>query len=378
MKEFASPFLRPAQAPRSRTRIAHRFCAPHTLGFQLATPRRALGVMHALMLGLALALPGHTAYAQTPAQQPTAGATPSAKDVRGRVTGRILNAPAGTDLTGTRVVLLRLFLDAEGRPQTQPVTMYETKADGEYTFPDIVVEAKSIYQIGVRYQERLVGSETFAFPAGEREVTMNLHIPQLTTDATGVSIEEALIAVEPARGGVWVTEVIHFQNAGRNVVDRSKNPLTLELPSGAEKLEMLRLDTLEGSHELVGLKLLIFGNLPPGRFTLAYRYNRGVSLGSFTLTKGYPFSTQMLTVLVPEKALHVSHARLNPHEQQEIQGTRFDAWVARELVTGDRLDISISGIPVVQALYLFPAGGFLLLMSGVVLWFLRGRLKSAA
>ncbi len=55
----------------------------------------------------------------------------------------------------------------------------------------------------------------------------------------------------------------------------------------------------------------------------------------------------------------------------------YSVWTREEPTTQSPLEITLSGLPIGQWILLFPAGGFLLVMGGLVAWFLRRRLGGA-
>jgi hypothetical protein len=341
----------PARSPR--------FCRPR------ARPRRT-GAAALLLAALLLA---GTAGAQS---------APKAEAVRGRVMGTIQGAPEGVNLAGTRVVLVQFRISDEGQPKGQPIRSETVGADGKYAFTDVPIEPRTVYQVGATVGSQVVGSQPFTFPAGEREVLLDLHYPRLVTDSSAVRIEQGLIAVEPRRGALLVTEVLHLINPGENVIEGVQRPLELSLPAAADKLEFLREIEESNGHERLGGKLLIYGNLEPGRTTVAFRYRLPVWLGSVELSKQYPHGVARLSVLSPEGSLRLHDERFTPQGTQTLGDAQYDSWVATDIPARQRISVHLSGVPVRQEIYLIPTAGFAVLMAGVVVWFLRRRLRGAS
>ena len=352
MTTFRRSLRGSASAPASRFDALPPLSRPAGLG--------ALRLVPALLVLAVLALP-----APLPAQAP--GGT-------GEVTGAIQDVPEGVALEGTRVVLVQFRISDEGQPKSQPVQSQTVGADGRYAFQAVPIEPRTVYQVGATVGGQVVGSQPFTFPAGERQVLLNLHYPRVVSDSSAVRIEEGLVAVEPRRGAVWVTEVLHLVNGSGDTVEGVRRPLEFILPSGAGKVEMLR-EVQDGTgHERLGNKLLVYGNLEPGRTTVAFRYNLPVWLGAAKLSLQYPHVVGRLSVLVPEGSLRVGAPRFNPAEPQSFDKSRFDVWAATDLPAQESVQVRFSGVPVRQEVYLIPVGGFVLLMAGVVIWFLRRRL----
>jgi hypothetical protein len=311
-----------------------------------------------------------------------AGLTPRAAQAQaaplGQVTGSIQGAGADADFTGTQVVLLQFKLDEKGQPKGAPIQTQESTKDGHYSFTKVPIESKSVYQIGARYNGKMLGSEPFTFPDGHRDVKLDLHIPALSTDSSGLRIEEAVFAVEPHRGAVWVTEVLHLDNPTQNEIEGLRNPMELALSDRAEQFQMLRQDQENGDFKRSGDKLLVYGNIRPGPTTIAFRYRLPVALGVVDLRKRYPHPIGTVTVLTPAGSLKMRGSRFNPHEAQEIQGVKYDTWVTDHVSAGEILEVRLSGVPARQEIFLLPTAAFLLVMAGIVFWFFRRRLAPQA
>ena len=330
----------------------------------LATLRRpfAAAMLALLLAPLLCLLPG------------TSGRAAAQDASRGRITGTIEDAPVGVTVAGARVVLVQFKLDGKGVPKGQPIREATVDAQGSFRIDDVPIEPQTVYQVGASVGEQVVGSQPFTFPEGKRNMELALHYPRLVSDASGVRIEEGLIAVEPRRAGVWVTEVLHLVNPGQDIIEGVQRPMELNLPSGAEKLEIVRELQSRNGHERLGNKLLFYGNLEPGNSTVAYRYHLPVWLGTVELNKTYPHAVKMLSVLTPEGTLRLLGQRFEARPMQTIDGKRFSAWAATDIAAGQSIAVRMSGVSMRQEVYLVPTGGFAVLMVGVVIWFLRRRL----
>lgn len=306
------------------------------------------------------------------------GAAAAQEGGEGSVSGRLIGNPEKNSLEGATVILLMYKLGEEGKPKGGPVGRVQAGAGGGFTFTGIPVDRQGVYQLGSRVDGSLVTSEYFTFPDGQTTVVHDLTIPELSDDISSLGVGLALFALEPHRGGVAVTEVLHFDNPGHKVMDLSKEPLRLSLPSGAEELNMMKLEFKEPKHEQLGETLLVFGKIPPGRVTMAFRYNLPVWTGAFELSKSYPFAVEHVRVLAPKGSLEIRGAVLTPQESDTLGGVVYDAWEGGKIAAGETLFITAGGLPVKQELLLLPLAGFLLVMAGVVIWFIMGRLGSPA
>jgi len=323
-----------------------------------------MATLAALLLGTFLMAGSQTALGQ---------AAPT-----GKVSGRILGLKPGESGKGAKVVLVKFTLDEKGQPQGNPIQMQDADANGGYTFENVPIEAHSLYQLGTRIDGNLVPSESFTFPEGKRTITLNLRVPEIVTDNTSVRIVQALIALEPQVGSVWVTDVVHMENPTKNVIEGTKTPLELTVPENAENLEVIRQDQQQGSHQRLGSKLLIFGNLQPGITTVAYRYRMPVLLGTLTIEKSYPRAVSEMIVLSPAGMLKVSSDRLDARETRVIEKQSYDVWGGANLAPEGKVRITAAGVPLQQAWLLAPFALFFVIMAGVVIWYLRRRLPTVS
>jgi hypothetical protein len=293
------------------------------------------------------------------------------------IDGRVLGVPPGAERAGLQVELLRFQLDAQGNPQATTLQTRALSGDDGFRFEQVLIVEGAVFQVRLRVAERQVESEPFTFPAGQQEVALELQVPSPGSPGLGIHVEEGLIAVEPIRGAVQITEVLHFRNPTGAAANGAEAPLELTLPEGAQGLQMLRNLAENGQYDRLGDKLVVYAPLPPGRATLAFAYRLPVWLGTATLEKRYPHDLNVLSVLYPEGALKLQGAGFTKMESQQIQGTRYDAWVARSLAANAAVVVRLSGVPYRQEVFLASIVLFLLPMAGVVVWFLRARLRFA-
>jgi hypothetical protein len=272
---------------------------------------------------------------------------------------------------------LRFQLDGQGNPQGTSLQTYPLSGEGGFRFEQVPIVEGAVYRVRLHLPGRQVDSEPFTFPAGEREVALELRVPPADGSGGGIHVEEGLIAIEPTRGAVHITEVLHFRNATGASANGALEPLELTLPDGAEGLQMLRNLSEDGQFDRVGNKLLVYAPIPQGRATLAFAYRLPVWLGTVTLEKRYPHDLNVLSVLSPSGVLKVQGAGLMEMGSQQIQDTRYDAWSTRSVAANVPVLLRFSGVPFRQELFLASILLFLLPMAGVVVWFLRSRLGPA-
>ncbi|MBI4081953.1 MAG: hypothetical protein HY423_05015 [Candidatus Lambdaproteobacteria bacterium] len=318
----------------------------------------------ALLAGL-LALPAAAGDAAEPQQTR-----------QGKVLGRIVGDDARGPLVGATVVLLRFQLDEKGNPKGGPIGKQASGASGTYAFTNVPVDERSVFQLGTRIDGKLVSSQPFTFPEGQLEVTYNLTLPEALGPQGGLRIGQALLAVEPAVGRVWITEVLHLENPSAQALDRREQPIALRLPVRADTLEMMR-QAPEGRFERVGPKLLLFGRLQPGSNTVAFRYRVGAPLGGLTLDMQYPLPAAEFIVLAPQGSLEVSGNDLQARGTQTVSNSSYDAWGRSGLAAETAMQVQVRGVPMQQAYFLVAVPVFTIALFALAIVFVRRRLKSA-
>jgi len=301
---------------------------------------------------------------------------PACAEPTARVVGRIIGA-APKEVAGAKVVLVRFKLDTQGVPQGVPVQTQAADGQGRYEFKQVPVDPRAVYKLGAAIADRLVSSDPFTFPEGKRLVQLDLHVPGLVSDPAGLHFKQALLAFEPAVGAVLVTEVLHVGNPTANVIDVANAPLELNLPAGATDLEMVRQDQEGADHTLLGQKLLVYGRIHPGETTIVFHYRVGAALGTMRADMRYPYPVDELLVLAPQGSLTLVSEQLSPGQPRKLEGASYDVWTSRQVQAQHTVALRAQGIPLRQELFLIPLLGFFAVMAGVVLWFIRRRMREA-
>ena len=303
----------------------------------------------------------------------------------GRVSGRIIAGDEVGAVGGATVVLLRFTLDESGKPQGGPISRQAAAADGSYEFTGVTIEPGAAYQLGTRVGGRLASSAVFTFPEGGGVVRQDLTVSgEVRQDLTvsgearetleGLHFGQVLLGLEPGRGEVMVTEVLHIENPSQRVVAVERPPLEIPIPAAAENLEMIRFNHPRAAHERVGGRLMITGNLVPGTTTIAYRYLLPAGLGKAVFRKRYPLPVAELLVLSPSHNLKVSGDGLAAVEDQTIEEIVYRAWGRSGIPAETAFRVTATGLPMRQEILLLPALGFFVVMAGIVGLFYRKRL----
>ena len=328
---------------------------------------KRLNPVYALMTAIiAVALAAPLAFAQD---------LPSGK---GRVIGRIIGNPEKGGFKGATVILLRFQLDEQGKPTGGPVGRVEAGEGGTYEFTNLPLDAKAVFRLGTRIDGNLVSSSVFALSESNPVATMDLVIPEVSQNLEVLGLTQALVAIETRENGLFITEVLHLRNPAPNVLDATGKPLEVMIPADAGHFEMLRLEGGEARHEVAGETLRIFTQLKPGENTIAFRYFLGATLGKLSLTKVYPMNADTVMVLSPQGGLEIQGAGLKQMDSRNIEGQMFNTWSLSAHAAGSPLVIYISGLPIAQWVFLVAMSGLLVLLVGVVVWFILVRQKRPA
>ena len=291
-----------------------------------------------------------------------------------RVSGRLDAPPAGAALEEAEVRLLGYTLGATGRIEENTLATTAPDGEGRFSFIQRVI-GRTKYRVVAHLDGAVALSRMFNRPEADGEVVQDLSFPRLVSGKSALRIPEGYIFVEPRRGAAWITEIVHFVNPTANIIEGMRQPLELSLPAGAEDFELLRPAPDQGSHERLGPKLLVYGNLPPGQNTVAFRYRLPAVLGTLALDKRYPSPVDLLTVLAPEGGLTLAGGGFSREEVRTMEKTRYDAWSKKELQAGSPVEVRLDGVPILQELILLWVAAFLAGMAGLVGWFWRTRLS---
>lgn len=297
------------------------------------------------------------------------------QDATGTVRGNIIGV-GGPLPAETPVVLLRFTLDEDGKPTGGPIARQIAAPDGSYEFRDVPLSDRAVFRLGTSLNGELIGSDLFTFPRGERELRMDLRVGGVARGHDGPAIEQALLALEPGVGRLRVTVVYHLLNAGAPR-DVGAEPLLFALPGGAEAVEVVRQDLPAGRAAVGPEGIRLSGEVPAGRFVIAYQYLLPAGWGRATIDHRVPLPTDNLIVLAQPGSVEIGGAGLTARGEQTIDEVVYNVWSQEDLPAGAVQPVRVSGLPMRQSLLLIPLAGFLVLMAGVVAWYLRHLRRTA-
>ena len=303
-------------------------------------------------------------------------ALPAQGQEKGTITGKIEGNPSRGSLKGATVVLVEFTIGADKKPKSREVGRQLAGDGGSYTFRNIPLNRKAVYRLGSKVEGQSISTEIFTFPASQTSLTMNLSLPEVKRDVSGLTMDQVLLAFEPTQGSVVVTEVFHFRNGTQSVLDTAQSPIRLPIPTKAENINVLRQDLASGGHDRVGSNIMLHGQFKQGPSTFAFNYTLPSWFGGVTLSKSYPFPIREVLVLSPEGKLAISGNQIQSLGSRKVQTATYDSWGFSGNPPGTVFSVSVKGIPIPQQVLLLSLVGFFLVMSGVVIWFLRVRMRA--
>lgn len=289
----------------------------------------------------------------------------------GKVSGRVLGLDGGKIPAGARVELIRFTMDEQGKLNGKAIAEVPLDATGTYAFATVPLGGSAVYKVAVLAGGTggTASSDPFVLTPQKPVLELDLQLRKQNPIPGGLRITEAVVFVEPIRAHVWVTEAVHI-DAPPGGVSRAGRPLELSIPKDAEELEMIQEIQPGGTHQRLGEKLLVHGDLPPGRTSLVFRYRLSAAFGNAEIVKRYPLPTHFISVLLPKGALRLKSEGFSPRDDRKIQGKTFQSWSRENVAAGAVVELAISGIPFRQEIFLAALALFLLLAAGILVWFL--------
>jgi hypothetical protein len=293
-----------------------------------------------------------------------------------------LGLDGGKIPAGAKVELIRFTMDAQGKLNGTAIAEVPLDEKGTYAFDTIPLGGNAVFKVAV-LAEGTSSSDPFVLTPEKPVLELDIQLRKQKPAHGGspiapgrLQITEAVVFVEPIRAHVWVTEAVHI-DAPPGGVSRTGRPLELSIPKDAEELEMIQEIQPGGSHQRLGEKLLVYGDLPPGRTSLVFRYRLSALFGSAEIAKRYPLPTHFISVLLPQGALRLESEGFSPRDDRKIQGKTFHSWSRENVAAGIVVELAISGIPFRQEIFLVTLALFLPLAAGILVWFLVLRVGSS-
>jgi mono/diheme cytochrome c family protein len=320
-------------------------------------------------------------------------ATVVVKEGFGTVSGTIDNQ-TGKDLPSDLKITLRGYEHDQTNPNagTQEVVTVEGVAapDGSFVFENVEMPENRIFLAEVSYQGMDVNSEYVVVKAGENAVTVPpLVLYPVTDDLSSLTIDELDIFIGAQNDTTYdVYGVYNFRNAGTSTV-AVKMGASQEIPFLKFPVEAkgVGYDAMQGSAPFINTA----NGIAMKPSDQPYNILAVASIAKekeFTLSQPVLLPVSVVRILVPE-GMEVQGDGITKEDVQDIQGLKYQSYLANSLKANDTLVIKVSGTPKTASTttpaksttnnaILIGAGGFglaLILAGGWM--FLRDRKRTA-
>ena len=343
-----------------------------------------------------LAQPTTAPDSQTPVAAgdgtPVAEGTPLAVGF-GLVTGKIESAsgPLPTDLT----ITLRGYDHGGSDPSAgaQEVFSAEGKVntDGTYTFDNVELPENRIFLLDVTYNGISLQTEPAVTLAGQTSLELStLRLYEIGDDVTSLVVDEVSLFFHSRDETTYdILGLYNFRNPGPKVItvkmaEQQEIPF-IKFPQGAEGLGY---EAMQDSARFTSMDdgfAMTPGELPYGIVAYASlpRTEKKTSI-----TQEIVLPVTEFRILVPD-GMEVKGDGIAFEDQQDIQGTLYQTYLANNLAAGSQLTFEISGEPTGadgsdastttnNNWVLYGAGGLgLLLIVGGAWLYLRDRSQNA-
>ena len=161
------------------------------------------------------------------------------------------------------------------------------------------------------------------------------------------------------------------------MVDSSRNPLSLALPSGYRDFSsMNQTGPEEAAYSVKGNELKITRLFPPGSNQLIFQYVLDSWFGRVELVKPFRNSLKNVRVFTPVNLLELSSPQLSYSGEQNLHKVLFSSWQGKDVDTG-LLHLVVSSVPLRTLDYGLVGLVLLFLLSAMFFSFYFFRLKQS-
>jgi hypothetical protein len=261
----------------------------------------------------------------------------------------------------------------------------ELAPDGSYAFEGVDLPEGRILLVEMEYQGITYQSQFRTIGPGEMQVTLDpLAIYESTTDFSGLVVNQLHVAFDFGTGQtIQVFEIFSFSNHSNQAIiiktDGTDVPF-IKVPPGAQDAGIeAGQDTAPYSPATDGIALLP----SEAPYSLIAFFSLPYESGGTDIQQPLVLKTDSVSVFVPE-GIKLKSDSLSDAGQQEISGSVFQMYSAKQLASGSNLSFSLSGKPDLapaesgstgsRAGLIYGAGALGLALIGVGVWmYLRDR-----
>jgi mono/diheme cytochrome c family protein len=285
-----------------------------------------------------------TTPSATPGALPSATAGP-AEPIE--IEGTIINGTGGQPVPDNLPLTLYI-LPHQGTSQDMITRTFQSGVNGHFTITDTELGASNLVAVGVDYKDLSFYSE---LAPSRPQVTLPITIYESTMDPSQVKIDTLHMVVEPASGGLSVSEIYVLSNSGDRFVAGFGQPvLHFALPADATDLQID--PSLQTVLEPRGDGLDYFDAIPVGRQVQSVVYQYTLPLTATALSRAIYQPIAQVNLLLGGQAdsLTVTSDQLRSAGTQTIPASpntgqtapqTFQQYTAADVQPGQTLSLSI-------------------------------------
>ena len=309
-------------------------------------PRDLAGVRQlvtvAIFCAIALLLTVRPAAAQETTPTPLATGAPIT------IEALVLNGTAGTDAPAGLIVTLQVFDSEDNELQRLEA---EVDADDFASFDGVIGDREVIYALSAAYRDIRFFSDAY-ISSIEREGPLELIVFETTADPSVIRIIGDSSAITPPADDSGVLRVLQVTTF-ENVSDRAyvgNDPLNtrltvvLPLPTMAFDLESVH---SPGSLVLAPEGRNVHSIIPvmPGIEEYIVTYGVLYTTEVFAWSKAYPYSTEVVRLLVPPEISFRPGSEWIEMPDSEVSGVTYARYEMRSVIAGETLFGTVADLP---------------------------------
>ena len=263
------------------------------------------------------------------------------------VQGQVVNGTQGSSLSDDSSVLM-LITGADGR--LAGTGQADLDARGRFLFPDVEIIDGGSYTISVDHLSVFYGT---SLSAGGLADDLVLTVYDTTNDAAIIEVERQVMVVAAVDKNQRLVSVIEFVRV-INPTDRTLLPdltevdpisfLRFALPPDAAELTV-QSDLPGGDIASIGTGFALTSPVMPGSHSIDFSYTFPYEEDSLSYRQSLVQGAGIFQVLIPEKIPGMAVTGLDRIDPVNIQGTMYLAYERRDILSGQGLQLEITGLP---------------------------------
>ncbi|GEM_PF-7058628 len=285
----------------------------------------------------------------------------------GAVEGVVTNeTDQGKSTAGLAVTLSILQNGAEKETR-------QAKADsqGRYRFDGLTRDPSLSYQTRVDFAGITYSSGPGTFPADSATLPLNLTVYETTDSPSAIQVSRLGVVVTVTDGLLTLIEHYDIVNSGNRTYIgtessqlRQRTTLSFVLPNNSGEP-----DLMQGFDENKAFitRNAIFDAQPvtPGTKEYMFAYHVGYTNATYTVRRPLLYPVKQVDVLLRSQDLGLASKRLSKEPPTTINGERFQHLLGYDMVRGEAIDITLSGLWVPREQEYLRIGGIGLAVLGL-------------